>query len=110
MGASRECQARLHPTLISLALGEGPSGLVFRPEPPGDEGRLHLPRVDVSIDVRADELRCLMEGLAGGALLSEDVRAVLTELFLRAEQPQAEGAPPLRLSADRAPLVPSSAR
>ena len=76
-------KARNHSKLISLAM-QGSSvspeeGLVFRPEPPGDQGRLELPIVNINVDAEASELESIYNGLGGGALLKEDVLAVLEE-------------------------------
>jgi hypothetical protein len=78
-----EHKARNHPKLISLAMKgsmDSPGeGLVFRPEPPGDQGRLELPVVSINIGVEAAELESIYSGLYGGGLLKEDVLAVLEE-------------------------------
>lgn len=75
--------ARSHPKLISLAMQgrmDSPGGgLVFRPEPPGDQGRLELTIVNVEIGVEASELEVIYSGLYGGGLLLEEVLAVLEE-------------------------------
>lgn len=68
--------------LISRAMQDADStgkGLVFRPEPPGDQRRLDLPIVAIDINAETDELETLFEGLGGGALSKDDVRAVLEE-------------------------------
>jgi hypothetical protein len=68
------------PVLIERALQDADStgqGLVFRPDPPGDQGRLDLPVVEIDIDVETDELETLFDGLGGGALSKDDVLAVL---------------------------------
>lgn len=75
-------QARNHPTLISLAMRGGDSpekGLVFRPEPPGDQGRIGMSVVKINVAVESSELETLFGGLGGGALSSDEVRAVLEE-------------------------------
>ncbi len=75
-------KARNHPTLVSLAMRGGDSpekGLVFRPEPPGDQGRLYMPIVEIDVDVKSSEMERLFEGLGGGALSEDEVRAVLEE-------------------------------
>ena len=80
---TRKHKARNYSKLISLAmkgskdsLGEG---LVFRPEPPGDRGRLELTVVNIDIGVEASELEWIYNGLYEGGLLKEDVLAVLEE-------------------------------
>ena len=75
-------QAREHPVLISLAMrsdGSREDGLVFRPAPPGDQGRLDLPIVNVSVDVEPAEMKTLCDGLGAGVLSQDEVRAVLEE-------------------------------
>ncbi len=75
-------QARNHPVLISLAMygGDTPDkGLVFRPEPPGDTGRLKLSVVNIAVDVEDAELATLCAGLKGSALSTDEVEAVLDE-------------------------------
>jgi len=76
-------KARSHPKLISLAMKgsrDSPGeGLVFRPEPPGNQGRLELTVVNIDIGVEAFELASIYNGLYGGGLLKEDVLAVLEE-------------------------------
>ncbi|HEX9897374.1 MAG TPA: hypothetical protein VGA85_06935 [Dehalococcoidales bacterium] len=75
-------KARNHPVLISLAMRSGGPprrGLVFRPEPPGDQGRLDLPVVEINVEVEGSELETLFDGLRGGALSNYEVRAVLDE-------------------------------
>ena len=79
---SQKKKARNHPILISLAMGGGDSpkdGLVFRPEPPGDNGRLSLPVETVEIDVLSSELQTIYDGLKTGALSRDDVEAVIEE-------------------------------
>ncbi|MCJ7576710.1 MAG: hypothetical protein MUO80_08605 [Dehalococcoidia bacterium] len=73
---------RNHPDLISLAMHGGNSprdGLVFRPEPPGGQGRLHMTIVEINVEVENSELETLFEGLEGGALATDEVQAVLEE-------------------------------
>lgn len=75
-------KARNHPILISLAMRSSDSsedGLVFRPEPPGDQGRLDLPVVKINVDVENSEVETIYNGLGGGALSQDDVLAVLEE-------------------------------
>jgi hypothetical protein len=77
---SKKRKTRGLPDLISRAMQDADStgnGLVFRPEPPGDQGRLDLPIVTIDIDVETDELETLFEGLGSGALSKDDVLAVL---------------------------------
>jgi hypothetical protein len=75
--------ARNHPKLISLVMKgsmESPKeGLVFRPEPPGDQERLELTIMNIDIGVEASELKLIYSGLYGGGLLKEEVLAVLEE-------------------------------
>jgi len=75
-------KARPHPVLVSLAMRSargGSEGLRFRPEPPGDRGRLELPVVEIEVRAEASELDTLVEGLANGVLSRDDVQAVLDE-------------------------------
>ncbi|MCK4793824.1 MAG: hypothetical protein KAV87_59395, partial [Desulfobacteraceae bacterium] len=75
-------KARNHPALVSLAMRGGDSaeeGLVFRPEPPGDQGRIGMSVVKINVAVESSELETLFGGLGGGALSSDEVRAVLEE-------------------------------
>ncbi len=75
-------KTRNHPTLVSLAMRSGDSpetGLVFRPEPPGDQGRVSMPVVKINVKVESSELETLFDGLGGGALSSDEVQAVLEE-------------------------------
>lgn len=74
-------QARKIPQLIALALGDGSlgRGLVFRPEPPGDQGRLRMPVVQVPVQLERGEWNDIVNGLRAGVLSGEDVRAVLDE-------------------------------
>lgn len=79
---SKHRKTRGHPELISRAMQDADStgkGLVFRPDPPGDQGRLDLPIVAIDIDTENDELATLLEGLGGGALSKNDVLAILEE-------------------------------
>lgn len=62
---------RSHPDLIALAMRGGDSpgkGLVFRPEPPGDQGRLDMPIVEINVEVENSELEMLFDGLGGEPL------------------------------------------
>ncbi|MBE0636507.1 hypothetical protein IH601_10970 [Candidatus Bipolaricaulota bacterium] len=54
-------------------------GLIFRPTPPGDEGRLKLPIIRIPVGIEPDEERALLEALASGALTQQEVEAVLLE-------------------------------
>ena len=75
-------KARNHPILVSLAMrgGDTPdTGLVFRPEPPGDQGRLEMPAVNIDVGVESAELATLADGLGGGTLSKAEVQAVLEE-------------------------------
>lgn len=75
-------KARNHPILISLAMfgGDTPEkGLVFRPTPPGDEGRVKLPVVNIEIDAEESDLDMLCAGLKGSALSIDEVQAVVDE-------------------------------
>ncbi len=75
-------KARNHPILVSLAMcrsDTGEKGLVFRPEPPGDQGRLDLAVVEINVEVEETELETLFDGLGSGALSKDDVWAVLEE-------------------------------
>ncbi|HEX6901657.1 MAG TPA: hypothetical protein VF789_18155 [Thermoanaerobaculia bacterium] len=74
--------ARKHPNLIAMALNDGRPGrgLVFRPEPPGDQGRLRMPVAGIPIQLAETEWNDLVSGLEAGVLTLEDVRAVLDEL------------------------------
>ena len=79
---STKRKARNHPMLISLAMRSSDSsedGLVFRPEPPGDQGRLDLPVVKINVEVEDSEVETIYNGLGGGALSQDDVLAVLEE-------------------------------
>ncbi|UCC40967.1 MAG: hypothetical protein JSV96_05915 [Candidatus Aminicenantes bacterium] len=79
---SIKSKARRHPILISLAMRSTESsedGLVFRPEPPGDQGRLKLPVVKIRIELEDSEMETILKGLEGGALSQVDVLAVLEE-------------------------------
>jgi hypothetical protein len=71
------------PKLLVLAMkGSRESdgeGLIFRPEPPGDRGRLELTTVTVDVNVKALELEMIFNGLSRGGLLKEDVIAILEE-------------------------------
>jgi hypothetical protein len=76
-------KARRIPNLVSLALGGSSSpkpGLVFRPEPPGDQGRLKMPVVTIKVAVEKSEMETLYRGLEGGALSAGEVSAVLDEI------------------------------
>ena len=73
---------RSQPDLIALAMHCGDSsgkGLIFRPEPPGDQGRLDMPIVEVNVEVESFELEILFDGLGGGALITDEVQVVLEE-------------------------------
>jgi hypothetical protein len=75
-------KARNHPILISLAMRGGDSpdkGLVFRPEPPGDQGRTDMPVVNINVEVESSELKTLLDGLGAGTLSGDEVQAVLDE-------------------------------
>lgn len=75
-------KARKHPIIISLAMRSSDScedGLVFRPEPPGDQGRLELPVMKINVEVEDPELETIYNALGGGALSKDDVLAVLEE-------------------------------
>lgn len=79
---SNKRKARKHPILISLAMRSDESsddGLVFRPEPPGDQGRLDLPVKEIKVEVEDSELETIYNGLGSGALSKDDVEAVLGE-------------------------------
>ncbi|MBZ4418668.1 hypothetical protein [Myxococcus sp. RHSTA-1-4] len=82
MSTEAGSRTRVRPELVSLALGEGPS-LRFRPEPPGDKGRLKLPEVRVAVDVTAREWEYVLQGLECGALDAGEVEGVLDELRSR---------------------------
>ncbi len=75
--------ARNHPKLISLVMKgskDSPeAGLVFRPEPPGDHGRLALAIINIETGIEASELTTIYSSLYGGAFLKGEVLAVLEE-------------------------------
>jgi hypothetical protein len=76
-------RARISPILVSLVMGGGSSpasGLIFRPEPPGDQGRLALPVKELLVEAEDGEMRTLVAGLEAGALGKDDLLGVLDEL------------------------------
>lgn len=77
-----EAKAREHPTLVQRIMrsdGESGEGLVFRPAPPGDAGRLALPTERVEIALEEAEFERLLTSLTSGALTRGEVDAVLLE-------------------------------